>query len=106
MSKSITVGQHMSWGAQLKDASDCLQGLACVLPRESRASRQARQAWRAIDGLRCSLDTMICTQVPRERDPRNIAVKVYFGPSRFEYVLTDDASLARDSFAGFRFCSR
>lgn len=102
MSKPMTIGDHMSCGARLKDASDCLQSLACRLPRGCGAARQARRAWRAIDDLRCTLDAIICADVPRERDPRNIAVKIYYARTRFEPVLTDDASLARDAFAGFK----
>jgi hypothetical protein len=102
MSKPMTIGDPMSCGARLKDASDCLQSLACRLPRGRRASRQARRAWRAIDDLRCTLDAIICADVPRERDPRNIAVKIDYGRTRFEAVLTDDASLARDAFVGFK----
>lgn len=102
MSKPMTIGHHISCGARLQDASDCLESLACRLPRGHRASRQARRAWRAVDALRCTLDAILCADVSRERDPRNIAVKVYYGGTRFAYVLTDDASLARDAFAGFK----
>jgi hypothetical protein len=102
MSKPMTLGEHMSCSERLEAASDCLESLACTLPRGHRASRQARRAWRAIDELRCTLDAIICADVLRERDPRNIAVKVYYGGTRFAPVLTDDASLAQDAFAGFK----
>ncbi len=100
--KTFSVSLHVNWGQHIKDARDCLQSLACSLPRDSRASRQARRAFHAVEELRRSLDNIVRDDVPRARDPRNLAVTVYYGITRLESRLVDPAAFAVDDFAGYR----
>ena len=102
MQKRLSLGEHVSQGNRLKDAHECLNSLICSLPRNSRASRQVRRALKAVDDLRCSLDSMICEDVPLERDPRNMAVKVYYGSARLESQIVPEEAFAHDAFARYR----
>jgi hypothetical protein len=53
----------------------------------------------ALDRLRCTLDSLICEQVPMRQDPRHLATFVYYGEERFGLRWYDPDELEHDAFA-------
>jgi len=98
----FTISEHILHGSELKDARECLQILLISLPPGSRVSKQARRALKAVGDLRCTLDSMVCEDVPERRDPRRLATKVYYGTTRLQHNLTDQGASETDAFAGYR----
>lgn len=94
--------EHVSCGNVLKDACEWLNDLLTSFPPSSKPSRQARHALKSLDDLRSTLDSQVCAAVPEARDPRGMAIKVYFGRCRLESVPYDRDARATDAFAGFR----
>jgi len=100
--KNLSIVEHASYGNQIKDARDCLRDLLSVFPPSSKASRQTRRALKSIGEVRCTLDSMVCQIAPERIDPRNLAIRVYYGEGRLQATPCDIDDIATDAFAGFR----
>lgn len=64
----VTLEEHIRWGQAIKEIRDRFAGSAGV--------------GRIANLLASELEHLLCAQVPRERDPRNLAIQVYFGTDR------------------------
>jgi len=97
----FTISEHIYYGSGLKDARESLLTLLVPLPPSSRAYKQAKRALKAINDLRCTMDSLVCEDAPERRDPRRLATKVYYGTTRLQHKLTDQCATETDAFAGY-----
>lgn len=80
----FTVDEHVECGAGLKAARDAsVFRLLNYFYKSSRAGQALRRVDKALLTLRSTLDDELLRLVPREKDPRNLATRVYFGDARF-----------------------
>lgn len=96
---TIPIDDQIEFGNRLKDANEIVNMLIGQLPPTSKPAREAVRTLNALDRLRCTLDSLICEQVPMRQDPRHLATFVYYGEERFGLRWYDPDELEHDAFA-------
>lgn len=97
----ITLQEHIEFGRKLCAAEKAVHVIMARIPNStSRACKIAMRCAQNLELLRCILDDDVCALVPRERDPRNLAICVYYGDGLT--VCDDEQSVINDAFAGWR----
>jgi len=95
----LPIDDHVVLGNRLKDVHEAVNRLIRPLPPTAKPVRDAVRTLKALDQLRCTLDSLICGQVPLRRDPRNLATFVYYGEERLGLRWYDPDELKNDAFA-------
>jgi hypothetical protein len=101
----LTVEDHILLGNRVKrlraDADSIFFTVQSAFGKSNRAARAAGKVG-AYGGLGITisgdLDDKVCALVPRERDPRNMAIKVYYGKP----FVREDVERTGDDFSGWR----
>jgi hypothetical protein len=95
----LMVVEHVELGNTLKDARDALHRLLGRLPLTTRLGRDTIRTLRAVDRLRCSLDSHLCEHVSPSTDPRRLTTQIYYGEDRIRLRWYDLDELKQDTFA-------
>lgn len=95
---TLSVDEHVALGNRLKDARDGVRKLLQLFPASSKPVRDALRVLNALERFACTMDTLLCAQVPLARDPRNLATYVYYGEERFGLRWYDPEEIERDDF--------
>ncbi len=95
----ITTDDHVVLGNRIRGCRDVLMHVVRQSLPGTSPHIEARQAVAALDRLRSELDCTLRVTTPRDRDPRHIADKVYYGPQRLIGSLAGYEERWNDDFA-------
>jgi hypothetical protein len=94
----FTVEQYVQLGNRLKAAATITGDVLRGRHKSSEAYRAAWKVEHALGLLKNALDNEVCTVVSRERDPRALATKVFYGAPLEARIPTGDPADAFDAW--------
>ncbi len=95
----ITTDDHVLLGNRIRACRDVLMHVVMQSIPQTTPHVEARLAIAALDRVRTELDCNIRVVTPRERDPRRLAEKVYFGPHKLVGSMSGHEERWNDDFA-------
>jgi hypothetical protein len=98
--RRLSVAEHIALGKQLITAYNAAGLYMCYFPKTSRAAKAAYRVQNALTTLKSVLDDEVCGL---GRDPRNLAIKVYYGPGLMPDPQQTDPN---DAFVGWSYAER
>lgn len=75
----LTLEGHVHLAPVLYAARLAVNAAFPGFPKSGSPTRELLRFLRAIDALRAALDRQVCTLVPANRDPRRLAIRIYYG---------------------------
>lgn len=91
--EGMTLVKHVETGNRLKAAYRAALDVLTSFPKSSPQARVARRLEANLLSLKSKLDGDVCRMVPRSRDPRNLAIRVYYGEPFTPSGRTDPADV-------------
>jgi hypothetical protein len=95
----LTPDDHVVLGNRIRACREVLMHVVVTAIPGTTPHVEARRSIAALDRLRTELDCHIRMNTPRERDPRRLAEKVYFGAAQFIGSIASHEERWDDDFA-------
>jgi len=95
----ITTNDHVALGNRMRACREVMMHVVMQSIPRTTPHVEARLAIAALDRLRTELDCHVRVTTPRDRDPRRLAEKVYFGPHALVGSMAGHEERWDDDFA-------